>query len=287
MPEPIIPGGHPVQHDVKLKVDGMRLDQYLAHQFPDFSRTVLRRAIDAEAVTLNGKAAKASAKLKDGDQLQIWLPEPRSVLPAPEDIPLNILFEDEHLALINKPPDMVVHPAKANWTGTLANALAHHFGQVPIPSGEYRAGIVHRLDRDTSGVILVAKDERTHRELSAQFEHRRVFKEYLAITSGVIDRDSDYIEGRIAHHRFDRIKMMVTDDEDDEDAKDACTYYEVDERFAGFTLVRCQPRTGRTHQIRVHLASIGSPVLADKVYSGRDSLRVSDLTAVSEENDEV
>jgi 23S rRNA pseudouridine1911/1915/1917 synthase len=287
MPDPIIPGGHPMPHEVKLKVDGVRLDQYLAHQFTDYSRTVLRRAIDAEAITLNGKPAKASAKLKNGDQLQIWLPEPRSPTPLPEDIPLNILYEDEHLALINKPPDMVVHPAKANWSGTLANALAYHFSQLSNVSGEYRAGIVHRLDRDTSGVILVAKEERTHRELALQFEHRRVFKEYLAIVVGVLDRDSDYIEGRIGHHRFDRIKMVVTDDEDDEDAKDACTYYEVEERFNGYTLVRAQPRTGRTHQIRVHLASVDCPVLADKVYSGGDSLQLSQLTSVDEAADEV
>ncbi|MFL5331024.1 MAG: RluA family pseudouridine synthase [Gemmataceae bacterium] len=287
MPEPIIPGGHPIPHEVKLKVEGMRLDQYLAHHFTDFSRTVLRRAIDAEAITLNGKPAKASAKLKNGDQLQIWLPSPRPVNPEPENIPLNVLYEDDYLALINKPPDMVVHPAKANWTGTLANALAFHFENLSVAGGEYRAGIVHRLDRDTSGVILVAKDEKTHRELSAQFEHRRVFKEYVAITNGVLDRDSDYIEGRIAHHKFERIKMMVTDDEEDEDAKDACSYYEVDQRFQGFTLVRVQPRTGRTHQIRVHLASVGCPVLADKVYSGRDSVRLSDLVEVAPEDDVV
>jgi 23S rRNA pseudouridine1911/1915/1917 synthase len=271
----------------KRKVEGLRLDQYLVTLFPDYSRSVIKKVIDASAVLVNGQAAKASYKVRYGDHVRIWLPAPTHDLPVPENIPIDILYEDEFLALINKPADMVVHPAKGHWSGTLVNALQYHFGQLSHLTGAYRPGIVHRLDRDTSGVILVAKDELTHRDLSAQFEHRKIFKEYVAITQGVLDRDSDYIEGRIGRHPHDRVKMAVLDDEEDE-AKDACSYYEVIERFAGFSHCRISPRTGRTHQIRVHLASVGCPVLADKIYSGRDCLRLSDLVAgTAPEADEV
>jgi 23S rRNA pseudouridine1911/1915/1917 synthase len=267
--------GRIVEVQVQAKSFGMRLDQYLVLQFPDFSRSIVQKAIESGGVTVNGVPKRASYKTRIGDQVTIQLPEPERPDPAPENIPLEILYEDEYLAIVNKPFDMVVHPAKGHWSGTLVNALAFHFSTLSKAGGDYRPGIVHRLDRDTSGAILVAKEERTHRELSMQFETRKVFKEYVAITQGMLDRDSDYIERRIAHHPHDRVKMIVTDDQ--EKGKEACTFYEVLERFRGFTLVRCQPRTGRTHQIRVHLASVGAAVLADKTYSGRDQFRLSDL----------
>lgn len=280
------PPGKAIDLVAGSKVDGLRLDQYLVTAFPGYSRSVLRKVIDADAVTLNGAPAKASNKVHEGDEIRVWLPAPAHEVPQPEDIPLDVLYEDEYLAVINKPPDMVVHPAKGHWKGTLANALQFHFGELSRLGGEYRPGIVHRLDRDTSGVILVAKDECAHRDLGAQFENRKVFKEYLALTAGVLDRDSDYIERRIGHHPRDRVKMVVTDDEDD--GKDACSYYEVVDRFRGFTFCRIHPRTGRTHQIRVHLASVGCPVLADKAYGGRDCLRLSDLApATPPEEDQI
>jgi 23S rRNA pseudouridine1911/1915/1917 synthase len=272
----------------KCRVDGTRLDQYLVSVFPDYSRSVVQRVIEAAGVTVNGHPAKASYRVRHGDRIHIVPPEPTHPQPVAEDIPLEVLYEDEFLALVNKPADMVVHPAKGHWSGTLVNALRHHFSELSGVNGDYRAGIVHRLDRDTSGVILIAKEEQTHRAMSAQFEQRKVFKEYVALTAGVLDRDSDYIEGRIGHHPNDRVKMAVTEDEGDEDAKDACSYYEVIERFRGYSYCRVQPRTGRTHQIRVHLASVDCPVLADKIYSGRDGLRLSDLVpGLAAESDEV
>jgi 23S rRNA pseudouridine1911/1915/1917 synthase len=274
--DPILSSDRVVELTANCRIEGLRLDQYLVSVFPDYSRSVIKRVIDADGVSVNGKPAKASHKVHHGDRITIQKPEPTHPAPEPEDIPLDVLYEDEFLAIINKPFDMVVHPAKGHWSGTLVNALRFRFGQLSEVNGDYRAGIVHRLDRDTSGVILVAKEEQTHRDLSMQFEQRKVFKEYVALTRGMLDRDSDYIEGRIAHHPHDRVKMTVADEED-EDAKEACSYYEVIERFRGFSFCRIQPRTGRTHQIRVHLASIGCPVLADKIYGGRDCLRLSDL----------
>jgi 23S rRNA pseudouridine1911/1915/1917 synthase len=279
-------GVKPIDVAVKVKIEGERLDLYLAGCFSDLSRSVLQRVIDAGGVTVNGKQTKASYRVRNGDRVRLWPPEPTHDLPVPEDIPLDILYEDEFLAVINKPADMVVHPAKGNWSGTLVNALQFRFSQLSTINGDYRPGIVHRLDRDTSGVILVAKQEMAHRDLSYQFESRKVFKEYFAITAGVLERDSDYIEGKITRHPHDRVKMAVTDEEDE--GKDACTYYEVIERFRGFTLCRLHPRTGRTHQIRVHIASVGCPVLADKTYGGRDCLRLSQLVPdLPSEADEV
>jgi 23S rRNA pseudouridine1911/1915/1917 synthase len=260
---------------VKHKTEGGRLDQYLVGQLADLSRSLIQKAITAGEVTVNDAPAKASYKVRFGDRIRLRLPEPTHPTPVPEDIPLEVLYEDEYLALINKPCDMVVHPAKGHWSGTLVNALQFRFANLSTVNGDYRPGIVHRLDRDTSGVILVAKEEQTHRDLSAQFERRKIFKEYVALTHGVLDRDSDYIELRIARHPHERQKMMTTEEE--EEGKSACSFYEVMERFRGYALCRISPRTGRTHQIRVHLASVRCPVLADKLYSGRDCLRLSDL----------
>src|SRR5262249_34998950 len=155
----------------------------------DFSRSVIQKVIEAGGVTVNGHVVKSSYKVRRDDRVRVQLPEPTHELPVPEDIPLHVLYEDDFLALVNKPFDMVVHPAKGHWSGTLVNARQFRLPHPSKEGGDYRPGIVHRLDRDTSGVILVAKEELTHRELSAQFERRTIFKEYVAITAGVMDRD--------------------------------------------------------------------------------------------------
>jgi 23S rRNA pseudouridine1911/1915/1917 synthase len=274
IPAPVLRSRDPVEMVVKIKAEGMRLDHYLQMYFQDFSRSEMQEAIKAGTILVNGKPSKASYKVRNDDHLYVVLPEPAHALPQPEDIPLDVLYEDDALALINKPWNMVVHPAKGNWSGTLVNALQFHFReQLSRANGEFRAGIVHRLDKDTSGVILIAKDDAALRDLCWQFETRKVFKEYVALTAGELDRDSDYIEGAMKLHPHDRLRHIVSTDPD---AKEAVSYYEVMERFRGFTLVKVQPKTGRTHQIRVHLAHVGCPVLADKLYGGRDVFRLSD-----------
>lgn len=283
-PFPSTRAREPIDLVVRIKAEGMRLDHYLALNFQDFSRSELQKAIESGCVTVNGRTSKPSYKVRNLDRLHVQLPDATHDLPVPEDIPLEILYQDDWLAIVNKPPDMVVHPAKGNWSGTLVNALQFHFrDQLSQENGALRSGIVHRLDKDTSGVILIAKDGSTHRHLANQFETRQVFKEYIAITLGELERDSDYIEAPLKLHPHDRVRMIVSRDAD---AKEAISYYEVLERFRGFTLVKVHPKTGRTHQIRVHLAHLGCPVLADRLYGGRDSLMHSELAPTPASQDE-
>jgi 23S rRNA pseudouridine1911/1915/1917 synthase len=259
--------GSPIERTIEPEHAGCRLDVFLARQLPQFSRAQLRRAIDAGAVSLNGRTAKAGQRLKAGEQLQMALPDLPRPGPVPEDIPLEVLFEDERLAAINKPPGMVVHPAKGHWSGTLTAALAFHFQQLSGAGGPTRPGIVHRLDRDTSGVLIVAKTDAAHYAIAEQFAARTVEKEYFAIVVGTVDRDRDVIDMPIGAHPYQREKMAIR--RDHPTSRPAQTMYEVAERFDGFATVNVRPKTGRTHQIRVHLAAIGCPVLCDKQYGGR------------------
>lgn len=254
---------------------GCRVDVFLARQFPEFSRGLMRRAIDAGGVTIGDKPAKAGQRLKGGETLWITLPERPPTGPQPEEIPLDIIYEDEHLAAVNKPPGMVVHPAKGHWSGTLTSALAFRFQNLSSAGGPTRPGIVHRLDRDTSGVLLVAKTDAAHFALSEQFEARTVEKEYFAIVVGRPDRDRDIVDLPIGAHPYQREKMAIR--RDHPTSRPAQTMYEVVERFDAFAAMRVAPKTGRTHQIRVHLTSIGCPILCDKQYGGRSQVTVGEI----------
>ena len=255
-----------------------RLDRYIAARYPDATRSAIQRLIEAGEVFVNGRPAKASYRVQADDRITLKIVKRRAPAHLPEDIPLDVLYEDEHLVVLNKQADMIVHPGRgaANWSGTLTNALLFHFGKLSTVGGEIRPGIVHRLDRDTTGVLLVAKSDQVHQNLAGQFERRRVLKEYVALCYGAPDRDSDYIERRIGVHPNVREKMAIRDDP--RFGKSAVTFYETVERFDGFSLVHVRPHTGRTHQIRVHLAHIGCPIIADQMYSGRCELRLSDLS---------
>jgi 23S rRNA pseudouridine1911/1915/1917 synthase len=271
------PDSTPPAHRFSVAPDeaGRRLDVFLAAHFPAFSRAALQRAIEAGNVRVDGAPAKASLRLRAGCEVVVGrLDVPRDG-PAPQDIPLDVLYEDDVLVVVNKPAGMIVHPAKGHWEGTLASALAHHFGQLSQRGGPTRPGIVHRLDRDTSGVIVVAKNDQTHDALAAQFKARRVQKEYLAIVVGVPDRDRDLVEQPIGPHPTRREMKAIRHGHPT--SRQAATFYEVMERFVGYALLRAMPKTGRTHQIRIHLAHIGCPVLCDRLYGGRASLSESEL----------
>ncbi|RLS80017.1 MAG: RluA family pseudouridine synthase [Planctomycetota bacterium] len=266
-----LPAGAEVTLPVGADDVGSRLDVFLCRAFPARSRSFLARAIDQGAVRVDGVTARSSLKLRSGALVRFTVPAPPRTGPEAEEIPLRFLHLDEWIAAVDKPAGMVVHPAKGNWKGTLAGALKWHLqagdAGLSTSGGPTRPGIVHRLDRDTSGVIVVARTEEAHHALARQFERRTVEKTYLAITQGAPQLDRDEINLPIGIHPYQREKMAVR--RDHATSREALTRFEVLERFAGAALVRVTPRTGRTHQIRVHLAAIGFPVLCDGLYSGR------------------
>ena len=250
---------------------GMRLDQFVVRHAGGLSRSAVARAIDAAAVRVDGVVARASLQLKAGMVVAYTVPEPARAGPEAEEIPLDFLFLDDVMGAVNKPAGMVVHPAKGNWKGTLAGALKWHLervaGGLSTVGGPTRPGIVHRLDRDTSGVLIVARNEEAHHALARQFERRTTEKTYLAVVQGEPRFDRDEINLPIGIHPYQRERMAVR--RDHSTSRDAVTRYEVMKRFGRAALLKVTPKTGRTHQIRVHLASIGCPVLADVLYSGR------------------
>jgi 23S rRNA pseudouridine1911/1915/1917 synthase len=257
---------------VPADASGRRLDVFLAERLPTFSRALLQRAIEAGHVQVGGVTCRPSLKLREGDAVTVLqLDVPREG-PIPQDIPLDILHEDEAIVVVNKAAGMIGHPAKGHWDGTLAGALAHHFGAMSQRGGPTRPGIVHRLDRETSGVIVVAKTDRAHDLLAAQFKARTVEKQYLALVAGVPQFDQDVISAPIGVHPTEREKKAIRPGHPS--ARDSVTHYEVVERFKGYALVRARPKTGRTHQIRLHLAHAGFPVLCDRLYAGRNPKKI-------------
>lgn len=265
----------PIEVTVEARAHGWRIDHYLCRLFPNYSRALFQKAIHAEGVLVNGLPVKSSRRLRVNDRVSIRLPEDSDAGVPPEDIPLDVLYEDEALVVIDKPAGMIVHPGKGNYRGTLAGALQFHFDRLSDVAGRYRPGIVHRLDRDTSGVIVVAKNNQVHDRLSAQFQRRDVRKEYRAIVWGEIEFDSDYIETHVGVNPKHREKMRVCPPGGN--SREAITFYEVLERFRGFTYVRLLPETGRTHQLRLHMQHLGHPIVADRLYGGRAQLRRSDV----------
>ena len=242
----------------------------------------LQRAIADGSVQVDDQKAKSSLRLKGDQTVRFRPPKREPEAPIPEAISLDVLYEDAHFVAINKPPNMVVHPAKGHWAGTLTSALAYHFETLSTIGGPTRPGIVHRLDRDTSGVILVARTDQAHSVLSKQFEVRTVNKEYLTIVTPAPDRDRDQIDKPIGNHPYQREKKAIR--ENHSSSRNAVSFYEVIERFQGFATVLVKPKTGRTHQIRIHMAHVGCPVLCDKLYSGRASVTLKDFSKAPADN---
>jgi len=242
-----------------------RLDKYLHGRFSNLSRRYIQDAIKQGTARVNGKVAKPSLKLNPGDRISFVLPEPPSKDILPEDIPLNIIYEDSDIIILNKQPGILVHPARGNTHGTLVNALAFYSDELSSGLGEFRPGIVHRLDKNTTGVMVVTKNDTAQWKIARQFEQRQINKTYLAIVHGTPELTADRIKMPLGVHPKIREKYAVRP----ETGKEAITFYEVIEAFRGFSILEMTPKTGRTHQIRVHLSHLKHPIVADDMYGGK------------------
>ncbi|HIY39213.1 MAG TPA: RluA family pseudouridine synthase, partial [Candidatus Agathobaculum merdigallinarum] len=247
---------------VSSEQTGTRIDSWLAEQIDGLTRSAAQNLLAGQAVTCNGQILKKNYKLLGDETIIVQLPELREVDITPENIPLDIIYEDADIIVVNKPRGMVVHPAAGNWSGTLVNALMYHCGDsLSGINGEHRPGIVHRIDKDTSGLLVVAKNDAAHQSLAAQIAAHTAYRGYEAIVVGSPRLDEGTIDKPIARHKTDRKKMAVI-----EGGREAVTHYTVLKRYRGYTHMLFQLETGRTHQIRVHMASIGHPIIGDPVY---------------------
>ena len=244
---------------------GMRMDKFIANKLgEDYSRTFVKFLIDNEFVTVDEETVKPRHSTKEGERVVVVIPPPEVQNLDPEDIPIKILYEDEHIIVVDKPVGMVVHPGAGNKKGTLVSAILFHCGELPEGGNVLRPGMVHRLDKDTSGVIIIAKNDRALRSLAKQFQNRTVKKQYVAIVKGRVESDNAIIDEPVSRHASDRRKMDIEPDK----GKNARTIYHVVERLKRFTVLKIDLETGRTHQIRVHMQHIGHPVVGDRTYGG-------------------
>jgi 23S rRNA pseudouridine1911/1915/1917 synthase len=251
----------------KAEVKGQRLDVFVVEHCPELSRSHVQKLIEQGMVLVDGAQRKANYKLRGTEEVQVSVPEAEPITAAPEDIPLDILYEDKDIIVVNKARGMVVHPASGVYSGTLVNALLHHCQDLSGINGEIRPGIVHRLDKDTSGVMVCAKNDTAHLDLAEQIRTKTAHRTYWAIVHGNIKEEAGIIKGDIGRHPTDRKKMAIVR----ENGKPAVTHFKVLERFGEYTLVECKLETGRTHQIRVHMTSIGHPLVNDPKYGPKKS----------------
>ena len=251
----------------KAEVKGQRLDVFVVEHCLELSRSHVQKLIEQGMVLVDGAQRKANYKLRGTEEVQVSVPEAEPITAAPEDIPLDILYEDKDIIVVNKARGMVVHPASGVYSGTLVNALLHHCQDLSGINGEIRPGIVHRLDKDTSGVMVCAKNDTAHLDLAEQIRTKTAHRTYWAIVHGNIKEEAGIIKGDIGRHPTDRKKMAIVR----ENGKPAVTHFKVLERFGEYTLVECKLETGRTHQIRVHMTSIGHPLVNDPKYGPKKS----------------